>query len=175
MRLAIVGTGLIGASAGLAAHRAGFASVAGWDEDTGVLEVAAERGAVTPAASLEAALHEAELVFVAVPVAAVPAVVHEVLALAPDDSTVTDAGSTKASVCRAAGDDPRFVGGHPICGAEARGRRARAPTCSRARPGSSRPSPRRSRPGTARRTPSRPRSGRDRWRSIPGRTTGSSR
>jgi prephenate dehydrogenase len=41
MRLAIVGTGLIGASAGLAAHRAGFASVAGWDEDPGVLEVAA--------------------------------------------------------------------------------------------------------------------------------------
>ena len=56
MRLAIVGTGLIGASAGLAAHRAGFASVAGWDEDPGVLEVAAERGAVTPAESLEAAL-----------------------------------------------------------------------------------------------------------------------
>ena len=121
MRLAIVGTGLIGASAGLAAHRAGFASVAGWDEDPGVLEVAAERGAVTPAESLEAALHEAELVFVAVPVASVPAVVHDVLALAPGDSTVTDAGSTKASVCRAAGDDPRFVGGHPICGAEARG------------------------------------------------------
>ncbi len=83
MRLAIVGTGLIGASAGLAAHRAGFASVAGWDEDPGVLEVAAERGAVTPAESLEAALHEAELVFVAVPVASVPAVVHDVLALAP--------------------------------------------------------------------------------------------
>ena len=36
-------------------------------------------------------------------------------------ATVTDAGSTKASVCQAAGDDPRFVGGHPICGAEARG------------------------------------------------------
>ena len=121
MRLAIVGTGLIGASAGLAADRAGFASVAGWDEDPGVLEVAAERGAVTPAESLEAALHEAELVFVAVPVASVPAVVHDVLALAPNDATVTDAGSTKASVCQAAGDDPRFVGGHPICGAEARG------------------------------------------------------
>jgi prephenate dehydrogenase len=34
---------------------------------------------------------------------------------------VTDVGSTKGSVCAAVGDDPRFVGGHPICGAEARG------------------------------------------------------
>ena len=30
-------------------------------------------------------------------------------------------GSTKGSVCAAAGEDPRFVGGHPICGAETRG------------------------------------------------------
>ena len=35
--------------------------------------------------------------------------------------TVTDVGSTKRPVCAAAGADPRFVGGHPICGAETRG------------------------------------------------------
>ena len=40
---------------------------------------------------------------------------------APQDCTVTDVGSTKGAVCAAVGDDPRFVGGHPICGAEARG------------------------------------------------------
>ncbi len=34
---------------------------------------------------------------------------------------MTDVGSTKGSLCAAVGDDPRFVGGHPICGAEARG------------------------------------------------------
>src|SRR5439155_21347090 len=32
-----------------------------------------------------------------------------------------DDGSTKGSVCANAGDDPRFVGGHPICGAETHG------------------------------------------------------
>jgi prephenate dehydrogenase len=47
--------------------------------------------------------------------------VREVLAATPSTCTVTDAGSTKAAVCAAAGADPRFVGGHPICGAEARG------------------------------------------------------
>jgi prephenate dehydrogenase len=120
MRLAVVGTGLVGASAGLAAQRAGNA-VTGWDEDSSALLVAGERGAVEPAGSLGDALHDAELVLVAVPVAALPAVVHEVLESAPATCTVTDVGSTKGSVCAAAGNDPRFVGGHPICGAETRG------------------------------------------------------
>jgi prephenate dehydrogenase len=122
MRLAVVGTGLIGASAALAARRAGeAAAVAGWDEDPEVLERAAERDAVEPAASLADALRDAELALVAVPVAGLPGVVRDVLDVAPAGCTVTDVGSTKSAVCAAVGDDPRFVGGHPICGAEARG------------------------------------------------------
>ena len=121
MRLAVVGTGLIGASAGLAAQKAGISPVTGWDEDRDALDVAAERGAVEPAASLADALRDADLAFVAVPVAVLPSVVRAVLAAAPASCTVTDAGSTKTSVCAAAGTDPRFVGGHPICGAEVRG------------------------------------------------------
>jgi len=121
MRLAVVGTGLIGASAGLAARRAGLGHVTGWDEDPAALEVAAERGAVEPADSLGGALRDAEIVLVAVPVAMLPGVVRAVLESAPAGCTVTDVGSTKGSVCAVAGDDPRFVGGHPICGAEARG------------------------------------------------------
>jgi len=122
MRLAVVGTGLIGASAALAARRVGEVEiVAGWDEDPEVLEAAAERDAIEPASSLADALNDAELALVAVPVAGLPRVVQDVLDAAPADCTVTDVGSTKGSVCAAVGDDPRFVGGHPICGAEARG------------------------------------------------------
>jgi prephenate dehydrogenase len=122
MRLAVVGTGLIGASAALAARRAGEAdAVMGWDEDPEILAAAAERDAVEPAASLAEALRDADLALVAVPVAGLPGVVREVLDAAPTACTVTDVGSTKGAVCSAVGDDPRFVGGHPICGAEARG------------------------------------------------------
>jgi prephenate dehydrogenase len=122
MRLAVVGTGLIGASAALAARRTGeLETVLGWDEDPMVLELAAEREAVEAAPSLSAALADADLVLVAVPVAGLPGVVRAVLAAAPSGCTVTDVGSTKGAVCAAVGDDPRFVGGHPICGAEARG------------------------------------------------------
>jgi len=121
MRLAVVGTGLIGASAGFAAQRASLGEVVGWDEDAATLEIAAARGAVSPAASLVEAVGEADLAFVAVPVAVLPSAVREVLASAPPGCTVTDAGSTKGPVCVAGGGDPRFVGGHPICGAETRG------------------------------------------------------
>ncbi|HEU4970828.1 MAG TPA: prephenate dehydrogenase/arogenate dehydrogenase family protein [Gaiellaceae bacterium] len=122
MRLAVVGTGLIGASAALAARRAGEAdSVVGWDEDSAILAAAAERDAVEPAESLGDALRDADLALVAVPVAGLPGVVRDVLDAAPSACTVTDVGSTKGAVCAAVGEDPRFVGGHPICGAEARG------------------------------------------------------
>jgi prephenate dehydrogenase len=120
VRLAIVGTGLIGASAGLAARRADV-DVTGWDEDSRALEVAAERGAVTAAASLEDALAGADLALVAVPVAGLASAVRAVLEAAPPGCVVTDVGSTKETVCAAAAGDARFVGGHPICGAETRG------------------------------------------------------
>lgn len=120
--LAVVGTGLIGASAGLAAKRAGVERVTGWDPDPDALGVAAERGAVdTAAGGLAEAIADAELALVAAPVASLPEEVRAVLDSAPDGCTVSDVGSTKGAVCAAAGADPRFVGGHPICGAETRG------------------------------------------------------
>ena len=120
-RIGVVGTGLIGASAALGAQRAGIPKVVGWDPDAEHLAVAAERGAVEPIDSLAAVVADAALVLVAAPVGELPPVVQEVLDRAPEGCTVTDVGSTKGPVCAAAGDDPRFVGGHPICGAETRG------------------------------------------------------
>lgn len=120
MQLAIVGTGLIGASVGLAARATG-ATVRGWDPDAEALALAGACEAVDPAASLQAALAGAELAVVAAPIAALPATVQEVLSAAGDETTVTDVGSTKAAVCMAAGGSSRFVGGHPIAGLEARG------------------------------------------------------
>jgi prephenate dehydrogenase len=121
-RLAVVGTGLMGASVALAAKRAGVRDVAGWDPDPDALRVAVDRGAVdAPAPSLAGALAGAELVVVAAPVAQLAGTVSDVLGASEERCTVTDLGSTKASVCAAAGGSPRFVGGHPVSGAEGRG------------------------------------------------------
>ncbi len=121
MRVAVIGTGLIGASVGLAAKRAG-SSVVGFDADPGTAELAGEKGAVDRVAdSLGDALADAELAVVAVPVGQLAGQVRTVLEASGDGCTVTDVGSTKVAVCSAAGSSPRFIGGHPVCGSEARG------------------------------------------------------
>jgi prephenate dehydrogenase len=121
-RLAVVGTGLIGASVGLAAKRAGVALVTGYDSDRKSLAVAVEGGAVDSAArTLEDAVADAEIVVVATPVAAIPGQVAAVLRASAKSCTVTDVGSTKGGVCSAAAGETRFIGGHPVCGSEARG------------------------------------------------------
>ena len=121
MRLAVVGTGLIGASVGLAAKRRG-AVVAGFDSDLGTAKAAAERGAIDElGGTVEAALAGADLAVVAVPVGQLAAQVRTVLDATREATTVTDVGSTKTAVCAAAQGSARFIGGHPVCGSEARG------------------------------------------------------
>ena len=92
MRVAIVGTGLMGASVALAAQRRGD-EVVGWDAEPSALAAAVEVGAVQAASSLDDAVSGVELVVVAVPIAQLPATVATVLA-ASGDATVTDVGHT---------------------------------------------------------------------------------
>jgi len=112
-RLAVVGTGLLGTSVALAAGRVGT-RCRGFDSARSVLERAAGRGAVEPAASLAAAVADAQLVVVAVPVGVAPSVAQEVLAAAGPDVVVTDVASTKRPLAEVS--DPRFVPGHPVAG-----------------------------------------------------------
>jgi prephenate dehydrogenase len=120
-RLAIVGTGLIGASIGLAAKRAGVEHVSGYDADPEALGLAAERGALdSRAGSVVEAVEEADLAVVATPVATLGSQVETVLRAA-DGATVTDVGSTKGRLCSRVEDRARYIGGHPVCGSEARG------------------------------------------------------
>src|SRR5256885_5822702 len=119
MKVAVVGTGLMGASVGLAAKRAGVEHVSGYDGDSDALRLASERGAVDEAsASLQDAVRDADLAVVAVPVTQLASQVQAVLEAAPERATVTDVGSTKDW---AVALPDRFVGGHPVCGREAHG------------------------------------------------------
>jgi prephenate dehydrogenase len=121
MRIAVIGVGLIGGSIGLAARERLGATVTGIGRRRSALELALIRGAVDRAAmSIEDAVADAEVVFVAVPVGLLPETIANVLAAAPADCVVSDVGSTKRSVVGAI-DDPRFVGGHPLAGAETAG------------------------------------------------------
>jgi prephenate dehydrogenase len=121
VRVAIVGVGLIGGSIGLAARERAGAEVVGWSRSLGTLARARSLGALDRAgASLADAVAGAEAVFVCAPVGVLPAVIGETLAAAPADCVVTDVGSTKRTIAETI-DDPRFVGGHPLAGAETAG------------------------------------------------------
>ena len=114
--LAIVGTGLLGASVALAAKRAGVARVTGWDADAETLQEAAGAKALDASAgSLAEAVAGVELVVVAVPVGALVATARDVLAAASPDTTVTDVGSTKRALAQEI-EDARLVPGHPLAG-----------------------------------------------------------
>ena len=121
-RVAVLGVGLIGGSIGLAARRRLSAEVIGFDPDPGIRERALEAEAVDTAAdSVALACEGADLVFCAAPVAGLPALVGEALAASGPDTVVTDVGSTKREIAAALGADERFIGGHPLAGAETAG------------------------------------------------------
>jgi prephenate dehydrogenase len=121
VKIAILGVGLIGGSIGLATRRRAGAYVSGYDPDPRAGAQALARGAIDASASdPAAALADADVAFVAVPVGAIPGVVQRVLALGGTGCVVSDVGSTKAAIAQA-GRDERFVGGHPLAGAETAG------------------------------------------------------
>ena len=109
-RAAVVGTGLIGGSIGLALRRRGW-HVTGEDRDDATAARALEVGALDAIGRDP----EAEVTFLATPVRAVAEAAGA--ALAVGRGIVTDVGSVKASVVDAV-SDPRFVGGHPMAGSE---------------------------------------------------------
>jgi prephenate dehydrogenase len=109
-RAAIVGTGLIGGSIGLALRRRGW-HVTGMDRDEGTVARALELGALDAVGRDP----EAEVTFLATPVRAVAEAARAALAAGP--GIVTDVGSVKTSIVEEV-DDARFIGGHPMAGSE---------------------------------------------------------
>ena len=122
VKVAVVGVGLIGGSIGLAARERLGAEVRGYDPSAGVLErgARARRDRRARATRSPRRSRAPTSAFVAAPVRALPGVVAEALAAAGPDCVVTDVGSTKRAVVGAV-DDPRFIGGHPLAGAETAG------------------------------------------------------
>jgi len=122
MRIAVLGVGLIGGSIGLAARRRLQAEVVGFDPDPGTVERALESGAVDRGSdSLVEACEGADVVFCAAPVGRLVEVAQAALDASGSETVVTDVGSTKRDIVAALGSDQRFIGGHPLAGAETSG------------------------------------------------------
>jgi prephenate dehydrogenase len=127
-RLAIVGTGLLGASVGLAGRAAGVPEVVGVDADRQELRDAFRREAITERSrSVEEAADGADLVVAATPVRALAEVLARAHASNPS-AVLTDVGSTKshllAELASLSTNLGRVVPGHPMAGSEQRGAQA---------------------------------------------------
>jgi prephenate dehydrogenase len=126
-RIAVIGTGLIGGSFALAVRREFPAvHVVGWDRDSAALDRARACGAVQEsAADLAGAVAGADLVYVALPISAIVKVLAQIAASAAPHALITDAGSTKVMIGKAAHECFRgkslFLGGHPMAGKECSG------------------------------------------------------
>jgi prephenate dehydrogenase len=111
----IHGTGLLGASIGLAMRSEAW-RVLGWDPDPTARGEALRRGALDSAIDSPAGV-DADLVVLAAPPEAVVRILEEMRT----SSLVTDVASVKTSIVTAAGHLPHFVGGHPMAGGETSG------------------------------------------------------
>ena len=128
--IAIIGTGLIGASLGLALRRKSSAIV-GWDRKRANAREAKRRGAITRiAASLEDAVRDAAVVVLAAPLPEILKMLPRVLRMARSSALVIDVGGLKVPVVREAERAlrrqsrtarPLFVAGHPLAGNERSG------------------------------------------------------
>ncbi|MGA2168017.1 MAG: prephenate dehydrogenase/arogenate dehydrogenase family protein [Terracidiphilus sp.] len=125
-RIAILGTGLLGTSAGLALRAAGFrGQIAGWNRGPEQAQIALAAGALDSIAAdpLQAA-RESQVVLLCMPIYATLDYMEKLAGVLGSDHLVTDVGSTKRQISEAAGrlfnrpDRAAFLPGHPMAGKE---------------------------------------------------------
>jgi prephenate dehydrogenase len=128
-RVTIFGVGLIGGSFALALRKYTTGMhISGWDRPDVVRE-AQTRGVLDESFSgeLAPALHNADLIYLALPIAATIDLLPEIARHAPPHALVADACSTKVRIAQAADElfpgekGPLFLGGHPMAGRELSG------------------------------------------------------
>jgi prephenate dehydrogenase len=125
-RIAILGTGLLGTSAGLALRASGFSgSITGWNRGKAGAEQALAMRAVDSLAAdpIEAARH-ADVTLLAVPIYATLDLMEQLSTVLTPSQLLTDVGSTKGQITTAAArlyntpDRAAFLPGHPMAGKE---------------------------------------------------------
>jgi len=125
-RIAILGTGLLGASVGLGLRAAGFTgSIVGWNRSSEGGAVALAAGAVDSIATdaIEAA-RCSQVIVLAMPIYATLDFMEQLAAVLSPAQLVTDVGSTKVQISATAAqlfnapDRAAFLPGHPMAGKE---------------------------------------------------------
>lgn len=125
-RIAILGTGLLGTSAGLALRAAGYrGTITGWNRSPEQASIAHQMGAIdTIATDAVQAARDSQVVLLATPVFAILDWMEQLAGFLGPDHLITDVGSTKAQITEAADrlfncpERAGFLPGHPMAGKE---------------------------------------------------------
>ncbi len=124
-RIAIIGSGLIGTSLGLALRRSPDRfEVTAWDSSQNALAVCEARGGCNrSASSLRDAVRDADVVVLAAPLDAILVLMQELTTHLNPSTVVTDVAGVKVPPVETARLllPGRFVGGHPMAGAATAG------------------------------------------------------
>ena len=127
-KIAIIGTGLIGTSLGMALRQSDLRNleVVGTDYDTRARNGAQKRGAFHKVEGrLQPTIDEADVVVLATPVMAMKDLMETVGPYLKEDTVVTDVGSSKRVIADWASEylpeTVTYVGGHPMAGRETAG------------------------------------------------------
>lgn len=132
--LVVVGPGLIGGSVAAALKQAGkVGKVIGVSRQAATAATALELGLIDEVADLATATPQADLILLATPVGAIASVLEQIKPHLQAHTLISDVGSTKADVLKAALQvlgtrAAQFVPGHPIAGAEKAGPEAATAT-----------------------------------------------
>jgi prephenate dehydrogenase len=124
MHVALLGTGLIGGSIGLALRRLPeVESILAYDINPAIADRAVERGAATGTSrSPEEAVAGADVVFIAAPVRTIPELAARAASSLKPGAVMTDVGSTKSRLVveieKSLPHGSTFIGGHPMAGTE---------------------------------------------------------
>lgn len=121
MKIGIVGLGLMGGSMALALKHLSFvSSIVGSDHNEEHQRIALSRGLVEAIVPFEELKRSCDVIFLAVPVDGVIALLHQCTDLSGSDTTLIDLGSTKALIVDAIPPSIRtnVVAAHPMTGTE---------------------------------------------------------
>lgn len=122
--IAIAGVGLIGGSFALALRKAGFSGEILGVSSPASLRLAMERKVIDRGASLDEAVEQADVIYLAQPIRIILETLEIIGKRLHPETLVTDAGSTKNQIVACAESHlPRgqFLGAHPMAGKESRG------------------------------------------------------
>ena len=124
-QITIIGSGLLGASLGMAVSKSGLAkNIKVWARREETLsQCNAQDWCTSTESDLDRSVKGSEFVIICTPVGSIPDIIKRIISVSEEGAIITDVGSVKSEICNIADDctnntNAEFIGSHPMAGSE---------------------------------------------------------